>query len=335
MIFPGMDSGTPPHVNTFSGLSLILDRIAERRENLAWVAEQAASPLARFILLDGLGEAYLRNDAEAIRWLSSTEREALLGDVRASLLGIADGRPHFVLALDDADRAAALETTLDARRAGLRDAGLRLPADEAGLFAYAKGLAHWQRETQFCARCGAPLVLVASGHRAQCTNADCGRLHFPRTDAAIIVLVEHEGACLLGRQSGWPKGRYSTLAGFVEPGEALEDAVRREVAEESGVAVGEVFYHSSQPWPLPASLMVGFIARATSPAIQLRDDELEEARWFTPRQIVDGLMDGSFLPSLRLSVSYHLLAYWLRWRAGLDLDALVDEARARQPAPAR
>ena len=330
-----MDSKTLPRPNTFSGLSLILDRVAERRENLAWVAEQAASPLARFILLDGLGETYLRDGAEALRWLDWTERESLLGDLKASLLGFADGRPHFMLALDDADRAAMLEQTLGARRASLRDAGLRLPADEAGLFAYAKGLAHWQRETQFCARCGAPLVLVASGHRAQCTNADCGRLHFPRTDAAIIVLVEHEGACLLGRQAGWPKGRYSTLAGFVEPGEALEDAVRREVAEESGVLVGDVFYHSSQPWPLPASLMVGFVAKAVSPAIRLRDDELEEARWFTPQQIIDGLMDGSFLPSLPLSVSYHLLAHWLQWRAGLDLDALVEEARARSTAATR
>lgn len=330
-----MDSKTLPRPNTFSGLSLILDRVAEHRENLAWVAEQAASPLARFIVLDAQGDTYLRRDAEAIRWLSSAERESKLGDVEASLLGFADGRPHFMLAIDDTHRAAALETDLDAYRVGLRDAGLRLAADEAGLFAYAKGLAHWQRETQFCARCGAPVVLVASGHRAQCTNADCGRLHFPRTDAAIIVLVEHEGACLLGRQAGWPKGRYSTLAGFMEPGEALEDAVRREVAEESGVMVGDVFYHSSQPWPLPASLMVGFFATAISPAIRLRDDELEEARWFTPQQIVDGLMDGSFLPSLRLSVSYHLLADWLRLRAGLDLDALVQEARTRQAASAR
>lgn len=330
-----MDSKTLPRPNTFAGLSLILDRVAERREELGWVAEQGASAQARYLLLDGLGETWLRNGSDALRWLDAAERERLLADVDASLLGFADGRPHFMLALDDAERAAALDHTLDARRASLRDAGLRLPADEAGLFAYAKGLAHWQRETRFCARCGSPLVLVASGHRAQCTNAECGRLHFPRTDAAIIVLVEHEGACLLGRQAGWPPGRYSTLAGFVEPGEALEDAVRREVAEESGVEVGEVYYHSSQPWPLPASLMVGFMARAISPAIRLRDDELEDARWFTPQQIVDGLNDGSFLPSLPLSVSYHLLAHWLQWRAGLDLDALVEQARARQAAPTR
>ncbi|WP_266159514.1 NAD(+) diphosphatase, partial [Dyella silvatica] len=209
---------------------------------------------------------------------------------------------------------------------GLREAGLLLPADEAGLFAYAKGLAHWQRETRFCARCAAPLILVASGHRAQCTNDACGRLHFPRTDAAIIAIVEYQGACLLGRQTGWPEGRYSTLAGFVEPGESLEDAVRREIAEESGVIVGDVHYHSSQPWPLPASLMVGFTANAISPDIRLRDRELEEARWFTPQQIVDGLADGSFLTPTRLSVSYQLLSHWLKQRAGLDLDTLARTA---------
>ncbi len=128
---------------------------------------------------------------------------------------------------------------------------------------------------------------------------------------------------MLGRQAGWPPGRYSTLAGFVEPGESLEDAVRREVAEESGVVVDEVRYHSSQPWPMPASLMVGFIATASSPHITLRDRELEDARWFTPQHIVQGIADGSFIPSMVLSVPYQLLVYWLQLRAGLDLDALV------------
>ncbi|GLQ48344.1 hypothetical protein GCM10007862_33950 [Dyella lipolytica] len=243
------------------------------------------------------------------------------------MLGIADEQPHFMLLLDESDDIAALESALVARRLGLREAGLLLAADEAGLFAYAKGLAHWQRETRFCARCGSPLQLVSSGHRAQCTNPACGRLHFPRTDAAIIVIVEYEGACLLGRQASWPPGRYSTLAGFIEPGEALEDAVRREVAEESGVIVGDVHYHSSQPWPMPASLMVGFTATAISPAIRLRDGELEDARWFTPQQIVDELADGSLATPTRLSVSYQLLSHWLRERAGLDLDALVARAR--------
>ncbi|WP_199099270.1 NAD(+) diphosphatase [Dyella sp. ASV21] len=316
-----------PRLNTFAGLSHILDRTAERRDESIWVSEQAASGEARYLLLDPQGQTYLQTGRDALRWLDAGERERWLGELKASFLGFVNDKPHFLVALDDAERAAELESTLDARRADLRTAGLRLPADEAGLFAYGKGLAHWQRETRYCAYCGSPLVLVASGHRAQCTNDSCGRMHFPRTDAAVIVIVEHEGACLLGRQAGWPPGRYSTLAGFVEPGEALEDAVRREVAEEAGVQVGEVHYHSSQPWPLPQSLMVGFTAKAVSPTIRLRDHELEEARWFTPQDIVQGLADGSFLPSPKLSVSYHLLAHWLRERAGLDLDVLVAQHR--------
>lgn len=324
-----MDRAKLPRPNTFAGLSLILDRVAERRDESAWIAEQAGSAQARYLLLDAAGEAFLQKDREALRWLDANEREQLLGDTPASLLGIANQRPYFMLVLDDATRIDALETALDARRVGLRTAGLQLSADEAGLFAYAKGLSHWQRETRHCARCGAPLQLVAAGHRAQCTNPDCGRLHFPRTDAAVIMLVEHDGACLLGRQAGWPPGRYSTLAGFIEPGESLEDAVRREVAEEAGVIVDEVRYHSSQPWPMPASLMVGFIATAVSRQINKRDHELEDARWFTPQQIVEGLADGSFLPSMALSVSYHLLAHWLRLRAELDLDELVASSHSR------
>lgn len=318
-----MDRAKLPPPNTFAGLSLILDRIAERRDESAWIAEQARSTEARYLLLDAAGEAFMHRDREALRWLDTHERAQWLGDVSTTLLGIADRRPHFLLVLDDAHRIDELENALDARRMNLRSAGLQLAADEAGLFAYAKGLAHWQRETRHCARCGAPLQLVAAGHRAQCTNPDCARLQFPRTDAAVIMLVEHDGACLLGRQAGWPPGRYSTLAGFVEPGESLEDAVRREVAEEAGVIIDEVHYHSSQPWPMPASLMVGFIATAVSRRIDMRDHELEDARWFTPQQIVDGIAEGSFVPSTALSVSYRLLAYWLQQRAGLDLDELA------------
>lgn len=318
-----------PRPNTFAGLSLVLDRNAEHRDNAVWVQARAASADARFLLLDDAGRAFMRRDAVALRWLDVDERAQLPGDARSSFLGIANGRPCFLLTLDDTSRVDAIETALAAQRVDLRSAGLQLPADEAGLFAYAKGLAHWHKETRHCARCGSHLQLVAAGHRAQCPDPACGRMHFPRTDAAVIMLVEYEGACLLGRQAGWPAGRYSTLAGFVEPGEALEDAVRREVAEEAGVQVGEVRYHSSQPWPMPASLMVGFVAKAISPAITMRDHELEDARWFTPEQIVDGIAEGSFLPSMPLSVSYHLLADWLQQRAGLDLGELVARGQAR------
>ncbi len=317
--------------NTFSGLSLRLDRAAERRDERDWVDARASAPEARFLVLDGDDLAYVKREAESLRWLGPDERARWLPDADATLLGTDDEQAYFLLRLDaagpSAPDAAALEQALDARRMHLRQAGLLLDAHEAALFAYAKGLAHWQRETRHCTACGARVTLVASGHRAQCTGVDCGKLHFPRTDAAIIVIVEHDGACLLGRQAGWPAGRYSTLAGFVEPGESLEDAVRREVAEEAGVRVDEVHYHSSQPWPLPASLMIGFTASAHDRAIRLRDGELEDARWFTPAQIESGLADGSFATPPKLSVSYQLLAHWLHERAGLALDALIARAR--------
>jgi NAD+ diphosphatase len=318
-----MDRAKLPRLNTFAGLSLSLDRIAERRDESAWIEAQTGSPSARYLLLDAAGEAFMRRDRDALRWLDNDEREQWLAGISPTLLGIADQRAHFLLVLDGDADLDALEASIGARRMSLRSAGLQLAVEEAGLFAYAKGLSHWQRETRHCVGCGAPLRLVSAGHRAQCSNPDCGRLHFPRTDAAVIMLVEHDGACLLGRQAGWPPGRYSTLAGFVEPGESLEDAVRREVAEESGVIVDEVRYHSSQPWPMPASLMVGFIATAVSRSITMRDHELEDARWFTPQQIVDGIADGSFVPSTALSVSYQLLAHWLQESADIDLDALV------------
>lgn len=318
-----MDTVATRRLNTFAGLSHVLDRTAERRDDESWVAAQAASPTARYLLMDARGDVFVHRDDDRLRWLDAGDRARWLADAEFSFLGVTSQGATFLMAIEDSRQVEALEAALDARRASLRSAGLLLPADEAGLFAYAKGLTHWQRETRHCTYCGAPLQRVSSGHRAQCTNAGCARLHFPRTDAAVIMLVEHDGACLLGRQANWPAGRYSTLAGFVEPGEALEDAVRREVAEEAGVIVGEVHYHSSQPWPMPASLMIGFIATAVSREIVMRDNELEDARWFTPQQIVDGIADGSFVPSMALSVSYQLLASWLQGQAGIDLAALV------------
>jgi NAD+ diphosphatase len=197
-----------------------------------------------------------------------------------------------------------------------------LPAFEAGLFAYARGLAHWQQRTRWCSACGAPLRLEAAGHRAKCTNTQCDIAHFPRTDPAIIVIVSHDGRCLLGRGPQWPERRYSTLAGFVEPGETLEQAVRREVLEESGVRVGACDYHSSQPWPFPASIMLGFTAVAEDPTIRL-GAELAEARWFSVDELVGGLRAGEIKVSSPLSVSYKLVEHWLHETAGIELRELT------------
>ena len=305
--------------NTFAGT--ILDRVSEHRDDPAWVAARLAEPGTRFIVIGPSGETLKVAQGDAPLWLDDATRQQHLAQLTPTLLGLADGRAYFML-VADAELIKALADSAQATSVDLRRAGLGFDPFDAGIFAYAKGLAHWQNETRHCAYCGAPGVLVASGHRVHCTNEGCGRLHFPRTDAAIIVIVEHEGACLLGRQRTWPPGRFSTLAGFIEPGESLEDAVRREVAEEAGVEVLDVHYHSSQPWPMPASLMVGFTAFARSREIRYRDQELEEARWFTPEDIRQGIADGSLLVSPSVSVSYRLLEHWLADR-GYDLGAMV------------
>ena len=311
--------------NVFAGIDI--DRMAERRDDRLWVEELEGVSTSHFLVLDSEGQAFVQAEADHPQWMSPAMRSERFGDLPSTLLGLADGRAWFTLVVDETHADVYVALT-GARRMSLREAGLIFPAFEAGLFAYAKGITHWQRQTRFCSQCGAPTLVVASGHRVQCTNPDGAHMHFPRTDAAIIVIVEDGDACLLGRQRGWPRGRYSTLAGFIEPGESLEDAVKREVREESGVEVLHATYHSSQPWPLPASLMVGFTATAKTREIHLRDDELEDARWFTVEDIVQGMTSGTLAVPPPLSVSYRLIEHWLGLR-GVDLDELISRTAAR------
>lgn len=312
--------------NAFAMLDL--ERAAERRDDVEWLAELERRPGSHFVLIDADGHLFADADDSAPLWLDVDARQRLLADVPASLLGLHDEQACFVLRLDAA-HGDAVTTAAHAQRIDLRTASDRFDAFNAGLFAYARGLAYWQASMRFCSRCGAPLRLVSAGHRAQCTSTTCGQLYFPRTDPAIIVIVEHDGACLLGRQSSWAAGHYSTLAGFVEPGESLEDAVCREVAEESGVEVIDCEYHSSQPWPFPASLMLGFTAVARSRQLRPRDHELEDVRWFTPQQILDGIEDGSLRLSSRLSVSWRLIEHWMHEQTGIDLGTAVDRAQPK------
>jgi NAD+ diphosphatase len=158
-----------------------------------------------------------------------------------------------------------------------------------------------------CGVCGSVSRVESGGNTRICSNDDCGVQTFPRVDPAIIVLVSNDEQCLLGRQPNWPEGRYSTIAGFVEPGESLEDAVRREVAEETNIEVGKVSYHSSQPWPFPSSLMLGFMAEARSGEILLNDGELEDAQWFTRKELRSGFPKLPY----RLSIARRLVDNWL------------------------
>jgi len=236
-----------------------------------------------------------------------------------SFLGMFRGRACFALLLDEKQSPPPLDV---AEFQDIRTMISALDRDEAGLLAYARALVTWREKHRYCGKCGAPTEARQAGHAVMCTNAACATETFPRIDPAIIVLITDGERCLLGRQAAWRAGWYSTIAGFVEVGESLEDAVAREVLEETGVAVSQVEYHSSQPWPFPQSLMLGFVAHARTTAIALSDDELEDARWFTRAEIASGFP----MTPPPISISGCLIQNWY------DADAprpLRDEPAAR------
>ncbi|MBX3727134.1 MAG: NAD(+) diphosphatase [Xanthomonadales bacterium] len=277
-----------------------LDRCAELRDDDVLVAGLALSADADWL--------FLREDGAAV--LTPHHGLALVpGDALELLpplwlfLGRRGGRALFTALHPQVAPAPAGEWT------DLRTAAARLPGSESGLLAAARGLLAWRQRHRWCGACGGLLQVAAAGHRLQCPG--CGSAQFPRTDPAIIVAVRHGEACLLGRQAAWAPGRWSTLAGFVEPGETLEAAVAREVREEAGVTVAEAHYLGSQPWPFPGSIMLGFEAHAVSRDIAV-GDELEDARWFDPDQLAAGLADGTVVLSPPLSIARWLLEHWHR-----------------------
>ena len=226
-------------------------------------------------------------------------------------LGMLGRVPHFAADLSDLDDPFVLDCIAGKGEfVDLRTVGSLVGHNEAALLAYARGLFHWHRQHRFCGACGSPTEMREAGHLRVCTNPQCGVEHFPRTDPAIIVLVSRGDKALLGRKSEWPPGMYSTLAGFVEPGESLELAVAREVMEEVGVAVSDVRYHSSQPWPFPASLMLGYYARAETEAISFNTQELEDARWFTRDELAAGAGGRASRPRSD-SIARRLIDEWI------------------------
>jgi NAD+ diphosphatase len=251
-------------------------------------------------------------DAPVAVWLDRRELP-LQENEPVVFLGMVEGRPCFALDLaGDDPRLAALEK--QGRFDELRAIGPVLDDRDASVLSYARGMCYWHRRHRFCGACGHETVSMRGGHVRRCTNPECGIQHFPRTDPAIIVLVHDADRCLLGRKPEWPEGRYSTIAGFVEPGEAIEQAVAREVREETGVAVTEVSYHSSQPWPFPGSVMLGFHARGIdNGGIQLVDGELEDARWFTREQVGQAIgRRGPLRLPPGISIARRLIEDWYR-----------------------
>lgn len=318
--------------NVFAGIAL--ERNAELREDADFAAAQCADPRARFLLLDADvthgRRALVEPSADALRWLDAHERREFAAALEATYLGDDGAGPLFSLSADSPALAQRVASSLGGGFIDLRSAGVRLHAFQAGLFAYARATAHWQTRSRFCGACGAAIELLALGHRGKCSNPACALEHFPRVDPAMIVIVTCREQCLLGHQASWSENRYSTLAGFIEPGESIEDAVRREVFEEAGVRVGACAYHSSQPWPFPSSLMLGFTAEADDPAIHV-GPELSDARWFSADELVSDVTEHRIVLPPRVSVSHELIADWLRGKSGLELADLLGNEPWQSP----
>ena len=286
--------------NTFAGA--FVERHAHLRENSAWL-ENAARNDGVFVPVWGDWCLAAGEPAHTVL-LSRDDVDTWVAEDELVFLGKYRGKPAFAVHIDRAQPAPFADR---GEFHDLRVLGSILPEDEANLVAQARALVIWHRNQRFCGVCGTRTRAESGGNTRVCAGESCGLRLFPRVDPAIIVLVHDRDRCLLGRQASWPEGRYSTIAGFVEPGESLEDAVAREVAEETDIAVGDIRYHSSQPWPFPSSLMLGFTADARSSAITLNDGELEDARWFTLKEVTSGYPR---LPP-RLSISRHLIDTWV------------------------
>ncbi|TIC81275.1 NAD(+) diphosphatase [Nocardioides sp. GY 10113] len=294
MSLPHLDLSRAPH-----------ERHGLRRTDEGWLADRWAAPDSRVLVVAG---TRIRPGATGPEWAPTS----LAPEGTRVFLGERAGVAHWAVIVPG-------EVAKEEPGAWVPLRGLLpyLAATEGGvapLLFHAIGIAEWLWATRFCPRCGGPLEVRAAGHELHCTV--CGKPQFPRSDPAVIMLVTdgEPGAdderCLLGRNPAWPAGRYSTLAGFCEPGETLEDAVRREVQEETGVLVGEVAYFGNQPWPLPASLMLGFFGRATDATITLEDADVEDARWLTREEMRAEAEDGGLVLPGGVSISRSLIEQW-------------------------
>ena len=239
-------------------------------------------------------------------------RGVMFGAETVVFLGLLDGVAHFA-----ADFSGYEDPPLEehGRFVDMRGVGQHLARDDGALLVYARGAIQWHLRHRFCGSCGSPAESMEAGHMRKCGNPECNAQMFPRIDPAVIMLV-HDGAdrVVLGRQAVWPRGQQSVLAGFVEQGESLEDAVAREVFEEVGLTVTDIHYHSSQPWPFPSSIMLGYSALATSEEMNVNLDEMDAAAWFTRQQVLDA-QNSPETSTLRLpradSISRRLITDWM------------------------
>ncbi|MFZ4659954.1 MAG: NAD(+) diphosphatase [Caldilineaceae bacterium] len=302
-----------------------LDRLVDKRRDLNWLSAQLTDPTTQFVPIWRMQNLFVDANSAAPRLLTPAELPQTLAPDTVTLLGAHEGTVYFALDVEqDGVEAPPAWVTAYGTFRDLRMVGVAVDPFLGAQLAYARAMIYWERRHRFCGDCGHATRSTEGGFVRTCTNPACGKQIFPRTDPAIIVLVQSGDHCLLARQASWPPGRYSIIAGFVEPGESLEDAVKREVHEEAGIKVGAITYQSSQPWPFPSSLMLGFMAQAATTEFNLIDNELEDARWFTRAQIAEQVRAGTLKLPPGLSISRRLIESW--FDAG-------DQGKLREVAP--
>ena len=294
-----MESERP---NFFAGP--YIDRRTDERERDDWARVALDDPRTLYLLASGTRQLVYTRPEPRIAFL---DRVTAADPDRLVLLGWFRERRCVLVEVGDEVPA---ELPQHASFEELRPLSPLLAGDQAGLLAYVRALSVWRAHQRYCGACGAATIPQRAGHSMRCSREGCAQEFFPRLDPAIIVLVTDGERALLGRQAAWPPGRYSTIAGFVEPGEGLEDAVAREVMEETGVPVDGARYDSSQPWPFPASIMIGFRAWARPGSPARATGELEDARWFTREEIRAG---AALLPPVH-SISHRLISTWMEGR---------------------
>lgn len=313
MPVPDYDHDTP----TFTGMPL--DRAMDEREDPAAVARLLGDPGARVLAGSEAGVLIGNGDRPALLGLDVARRiaeRAAETEDEPMLLGLDDGVAVFATDLDELPERQRSELVNGGRVVSLRDAGALLSRSQAGLAAYLAALLNWHRSHRHCANCGARTLVKQAGYARRCPR--CHTTHFPRTDPVVIMTVEHDGSLLLGRRPGWPGRRYSTLAGFVAPGEAAEEAVIREVREESGIVARDPEFVSSQPWPFPRSLMLGFAARSDGGHPRVGDGELEDVRWFSSDELRAAANGDN--PDLKLPPPISIARFLIdRWMAARDV----------------
>ncbi len=294
----------------FSGSTL--DRAHSQRRSRDWLNEQLEAEKSFFLPFWRLKVLVKTGATRELGWGRSEMRENIVPGSEVVLLGLRGGVAHFALDVSDLEKPEAeLGLTGVARFEDVRAMATVLSGEECAIVAQGRAQIDWHTRHRFCAVCGAKTTAGQGGLVRECD--ECDAEHFPRTDPVVIMVVSNGDSCLLGRQGGWPPGMYSALAGFVDQGETIEEAVRREVREETGIRAGRVRYYASQPWPFPSSLMIGCLVEAETSEITIDTAELQEARWFPRPEIIKSLEEpgaGGLTVPGSMAIAHHLIRAW-------------------------